>query len=214
MDAAGRDTVLSWRGARGRMRGLSYDPFPEAPFHDVAANGSGVAIAECSDTLPGSLVLRIVAPDASERWRRALIVHTDTVTLIEHDSIVDDARANVGELREYLLKLGLPPRGTPEVPTVAEVRERLRLPSHRPPVRAIRFGADGTLWLELRRTTEGATWLAIDTASRPILTVNLPAAAVFGPATRASLWYSELDDTGAPWVVRARFTPRQDGASR
>jgi hypothetical protein len=94
-------------------------------LHDIAPNGSGDASSDWSDTLRGSLVPRIVAPDATERWRRELAVHTDTVTPMEHDSIVGDARANVGELREYLLKPGLPPGGAPEVPTVAEARERL-----------------------------------------------------------------------------------------
>jgi hypothetical protein len=169
----------------------------------VASDGSAIAVVDWSDQTPESLILRIVSPDGRVGWQKELAVQSDTVPKTKRDSIVAEAQRAVRELRENLLAHGLSPRGVPEVPTKSEVEATLYLPSHRPPVWGIRLGVDGSIWLELRRTTEGATWLVVDRDSGPLFTVTLSPGAVFGQATRRGLWYSEVDGSGVPWVVRA-----------
>lgn len=209
-----RDTVLSWRSNRGRLRGLFFDPIPEPPFFSVASDGSGVVVAEWSPDTPASLVLRLIDPDGTERWRRELSVTPQTVSSTEHDSLVAEGRENVRVLREGLMAQGLPPTVAPDVPTEAEARASIYLPTHRPPVREIRHGVDGTIWLELSEDDEGARWLALDPDSGPLLTVTLPAEARFREATQSSLWYTEQDDLGVPWVVRASFAPSVEQGAR
>jgi hypothetical protein len=156
------------------------------------------------------LTLRLLAPDGTERWRRELDVRPRPVPDAEHDSIVDDAHARVGRLGESLLGYGLSPGGVPAVPSATEARSILYLPAYRPHVRAIRIGVDGTIWLELSETADGATWLALDPATGPLLTITLPPGVSFGQATRSGVWYSELDDIGVPWVVHALFAPASE----
>lgn len=201
-----RDTILTWRSNRGRMRGLPFDPIPEPPFYSVAPDGSGLVLAEWNDEAPTRLLLRVVDANGEDRWRDELVVDPMLVGQSERDSIIDEARRQVRVLRENLLAHGLSPAGMPDVPSVAEAEADLYLPDARPPIRSIRAGIDGTIWLELSNDSQ---WLIVDPDSGALGTVTLPTAAILGQGSRNSVWYSEVDDDGVPWVVRARFESRE-----
>jgi hypothetical protein len=193
------------------VRGLPFNRIAEPPFFAVAPDGSAIAVAEWREEAPQSLVLRLVAPDGTERWRRELAVRPDPIQASEHDRLIAEAQELVHRARENLLQMGIRPHIAPTVPTVSEARNILYLPAYRPPVQAIRAGVDGTIWLLLGGGIDGATWLALDDDSDPFLTITLPPGATFGQATRNSLWYFEVDDMGVPYVVRARFSPSATG---
>lgn len=211
IESEDRDTLVTWRSNRGRMRGMTFDPIPEPPYFAVTPDGSGFGVAEWSEARPESLVVRIVNPDGVDRWSQRLAVDPEPVPAAEHDRLIAQARERVERLRESLLAQGLTPAGVPEVPSAAEAREDLYLPAHRPPIRAIRLGVDHTIWLQLTEEPSGAKWLAMDPDAGPLLEVTLPAGAIFGQATRDALWYSEMDDLGVSWLVKARFSTRSGG---
>jgi hypothetical protein len=198
-----RDTVLTWRGNRYRMRGLHFDPVPEPPFFAVATDGSAVVLAEWSDDAPGRLGLRTLDPDGSLRWNEDLTVTPRAMSRDERQSIIQDAIDQVDELRENLLEMGLSSAGAPAVPTEAEVRELTFLPSHHPPIRAVSMGVDGTIWLRLEEPGPAERWLALDAEDGVLFRIELPEGARLGQATREAVWYAESDELGVTWVVRA-----------
>jgi hypothetical protein len=213
----GRDTVLTWRSERGRIAGLGFEPVPEPPFYDRASDGSGIVVAEWSADAPGQLGLRMVAPDGSEAWRRDLAFVPVPFDRAERDALVQEARERVDRLRESLLEQGLPPGALPDVPTTAQSEATLLLPDYLPPIRSVRWGAGGLVWLERSRGADLAggpqEWVAFDPASgaagEALFQVTLPGGARFGHATRDALWYAHVDSMGVPWVVKAspRFRP-------
>jgi len=214
-----RDTVLSWRSNRGRLGGLVFDPIPEPPFFAVAADGSGIVVAEWSDEHPDRLRLRVLNPDGSTRWEDALAVVPRPIPADEHHAIIREGRDRVGEMRERLLGMGLSPEGAPRVPTEAEARELIHLPAHRPPVRAVQLAIDGAIWLNLAEPGSAEpgsaeTWLAIHPDEGILFRIDLPEGARLGQGSRDAVWYAEEDELGVTWVVHARLEAAAEPADR
>lgn len=75
-----------------------------------------------------------------------------------------------------------------------------------PPVRELVLGRDGTVWLELRTTTGGHTWLMLDPKGNPVGTVVLPNEVTMKVAERGTVWGFVTDDDGLKGVVRYRVS--------
>jgi hypothetical protein len=209
-----RDTILTYRSKRGRLRGLHFDPIPEPPFFSIAADGSGIAIAEWSAAQPDRLGLRVLYPDGRLLWEEEFTVPRQAIARAELEAIIEEGRELVGRQREDLLTMGLTPAGVPQVPTEAEMAELVHLPAYRPPVRAVHLGVDGTAWLSLAEPQAGEEWVALGRNEGILFRIRVPKGATLGQATREAVWYSEADEVGVTWIVRGQIMDNAETTKR
>jgi hypothetical protein len=197
-----RNPLFDWRADRGRLAGTSFDPIPEPPFYDVAPDGSRILLAEWSADTPGQLRLRSFAPDGAEAWRSSLPVPPQVVAPAVLDSLVEVGRARVGEVRERVIAAGIPPEHAPAVPTADEVRAEAYLPEFRPPIRGVRSGLDGTIWLQRPESASLEAWVVLDDRGTPLFRVRLPAGTHLREGSRGSIWATATGDLDVPYVIR------------
>jgi hypothetical protein len=88
----------------------------------------------------------------------------------------------------------------------AAMASGLELPDHRPPLRSMHVGADGSVWIELEGPpAEWTTWVMLGPDLSPRGRIDLP------PRMRPRYidgwvhWMVELDEMEVPWLVRIRL---------
>jgi hypothetical protein len=115
------------------------------------------------------------------------------------DALVDSIIHSIGESFEL--------RSSPRAPTPARAeimaRDALYRPAFHPPVTALVFGKDGTLWL--RREMLGETtvdWMILSHQGNPIGIVALPSGLQVRVANRGTVWGWETDELDVPYIVR------------
>lgn len=162
-----RSTLFSWRAGRGRLAGISFEPISEPPFHDVAPDGSGVALANWSEARPEVLLVRFFSPAGAEVRSWTFTLPPVPIHGSVRDSLVEVASEQVSDLRRRVIAQGVPEELAPTVPTVVEIRDALYIPAYYPPIREIRVGFDGTVWVGDPGTRVRVSWPWIRMAPRP-----------------------------------------------
>jgi hypothetical protein len=188
-DAA--DTLLRVKEPRGRLQVGDgsvgpYFPFGIPPFHAVAPDGSGVAVADWSDTDPGRLDVRFLAPDGTPSQAWGLDVPVRPVTAAEFASVMEEGLQLLGMVVAQM-EVSMQRTGRDrEIPPVVEavLQRHAYLPDHWPPIRELRVGIDGTIWMlrddgqDTRPSTGGTPrsrhWMAFESDGTPILEVTMP----------------------------------------
>ena len=85
------------------------------------------------------------------------------------------------------------------------LREAIRLPDFRPPIRVLHAGSDGTLWLQLNAAAaDVAEWVLIGADGSPRGRLRLPARMQIHHSALPTVWAVELDDLDVPWLVRLK----------
>ncbi len=95
--------------------------------------------------------------------------------------------------------------------TTPEVRSAIRtvpFPSVYPPVKQVRAGRDGTVWVGLRETADGRPWIILDATGNKIGEVLLPPTVVLWVADQSTIWGVEWDADDMPSIVRYQVSWR------
>jgi hypothetical protein len=201
-----RATLFDWRAERGRLAGTSFAPLPEPPFHDVAADGSAILVVDWADEHPEELRVRVLGPDGSERRALSIPVPAVPVPAAVRDSLLAAGSAHVAGVRERAIAQGISPGNAPQVPGAAEIRERVFLPRHYPPVAEARLGVDGTIWLRRMDGLRPDAWVALDADGAPLFRARLPDGARLRRGSREAVWGTFRGELDVPYVVRWDIT--------
>jgi hypothetical protein len=121
------------------------------------------------------------------------------------DGLVQEGRDRVRAVRERVIQSGIPEAVAPSVPSANEVRATAYLPDYFPPIRGVRLGLDGTVWLQRTEAVAPGPWVALDREGTPLFQVRLPEGVRLSQASRESLWGTLSDDLGVPYVIRLNF---------
>ena len=79
------------------------------------------------------------------------------------------------------------------------------------PVETITLGLDRTVWIGLRPTVEGRSYLVLNAAGDPVGTVVVPRSTRVRQARADRIWVTETDNDGLSSVVRYRVAGLQCG---
>lgn len=195
------DTLFTVPSPRGRLGGTAFAPFRQPPYHHLAPDGSGVVLAEWSEHAPGELMVRFFGPDAGERWSWRLSVPPQPISDALRDSVVEDGAEVLRTLAERLRELGVPEAQIPSL-THAEIESQIYLPEAEPPIRDVRVGIDGTIWLQRSDGPREGPWVAFEPDGTALFQVRLPHGATLRQASREAVWGVESDEMEVPFVVR------------
>ncbi|HUF51882.1 MAG TPA: hypothetical protein VMN60_13740 [Longimicrobiales bacterium] len=95
--------------------------------------------------------------------------------------------------------------GVSEAEMERAVRGAVQLPDHRPPIRLVHAGSDGTLWLQLNTpATDVSEWVMLADDGAPRGRFSLPAGMLVRHSDISVAWAVELDEFDVPWLVRLR----------
>jgi hypothetical protein len=219
------DTLLRVREPRGRLQVGDgsvgpYVPFGTPPFHAVAPDGSGVAVADWSDSDPGRLDFRFLAPDGTTAREWSLDVPVRPVSEADFRRVMDEGlellAMIVGQMEASMQRSGR----LREVPPVEEavLQRYTDFPDHWPPLRELRVGIDGTIWMlrddgqDTRPSSGGTprslTWMAFEPDGTPILKVTMPEGASVRQTSRNTVWGTMQGELNVSHVVRWDLRPR------
>jgi hypothetical protein len=197
-----RGTLFGWRAGRGRLAGTHFEPLPEPPFHDVASDGSRIVVADWSEADPAELVVRVIAPDGGELQAWSFTVAPAAVPQPVRDSLIQAGRDQVAEVRQRVIAQGIPEQAAPAVPSAADVQQAAYLPEYYPPIREVRAGMDGTIWLRRSDGLRPGPWVVLDPSGVPQFAVGLPADVRLRAASREAVWGTASDELGVPYLIR------------
>ena len=79
------------------------------------------------------------------------------------------------------------------------------------PVETITLGLDRTVWIGLRPTDEGRSYLVLNASGDPVGTVVVPQSTRVRQARADRIWVTETDNDGLSSVVRYRVVGLQCG---
>lgn len=98
-----------------------------------------------------------------------------------------------------------PALGIGEGELESALRQAIRLPDFRPPVRSVHAGSDGGVWLQLNTASvDSADWVVIGRDGAPRGTLRLPIRTRIQHAALPTAWTVQLDEFDVPWLVRLR----------
>jgi hypothetical protein len=197
------DTLFTVPNPRGRLAGMAFAPFEQPPFHDAAADGRGILLAEWSETNAGAVRVRFFSPAGSEEQSWTVAFTEKPVSSALRDSLIDAGIASVEALAERLAGQGIPAGSYRETISRTDVEAEVYLPHFSPPVRRVLVGVDDTYWIQLTTgQAEAGDWLAFDTAGAPLFRVRVPDGARLQQASRKSVWATLQDALDVSYVVR------------
>jgi hypothetical protein len=141
----------------------------------------------------GTLDVVRLGPDGDTIYQRQLRYDAIPVPSSVLDSLVEP-------------RLGLAPMlGVSEGELTRALRGAIELPDHRPPVRLVHAGSDGTAWIQLNTpATDTADWVLIGADGAVLGRLTLPAGMRIRYSHLPSAWAVELDEVDVPWLVRLR----------
>lgn len=88
----------------------------------------------------------------------------------------------------------------------AAMASGLELHDHRPPLRAARVAANGSVWIELNGPSlESTDWVVLNPDLTPRGRVTLPARMTPRYIDGSILWVVELDEFDVPWLARLKI---------
>jgi hypothetical protein len=95
--------------------------------------------------------------------------------------------------------------GVTEGQMESALRDAIKLPEFRPPIRVVHAGNDGTLWLQLNLAPAAvAEWVLIGPDGSPRGRLSLPARMQIHHSALPTVWAVDLDDLDVPWLVRLK----------
>jgi hypothetical protein len=71
-----------------------------------------------------------------------------------------------------------------------------------PFARSVRFGFDGSIWLQQRRADADAVWIGLDARGTPFATLTMPAGHYFSTGSVSQVWTTSQDADGFPNATR------------
>ncbi|HUH13391.1 MAG TPA: hypothetical protein VMK65_09790 [Longimicrobiales bacterium] len=191
---------------------FSGQPFGDAPLTSVHPDTALLVLDRSvrSGEAP-TFTLAKIRFGGDTLWRRSYPYEPVPLTSAEADSTaaawverLKDSRmvADMGQVRAQRL-----------------YREALYVPPHRPPVRGITVGRDGTIWLLLTDADpDTARRMVLDRDGEPVADVRMPAGTNPRYIDGDEVWASETDELDVPYLVRYRIVREAEvagaGASR
>lgn len=101
---------------------------------------------------------------------------------------------------------GSPPDAA-TVPDPDEVLRQVFLPGYYPPIRAVRLGIDGTVWVQRTDGLDEGPWVALAPDGTPQFQVGLPEKATLRHGSSEAIWGTEIGEMDVPHVVRWEIVP-------
>lgn len=94
-------------------------------------------------------------------------------------------------------------RGVTPAEMERALREAVQLPSHRPPIRVVHAGADGTAWLQLNTAAvDVIDWVVLSADGSVLGRVGLPPGVQIYHSALPTVWAVDVDDLDVPWLLR------------
>ena len=196
------DTLFTIPNPRGSLNGTAFAPFPIPPFHDIATDGSMIALAEWSETLPGEFAVGLFTIATNERRALTVKIGQHALPSAVRDSVINAGIETIRALGERLRARGLPEGSFPTTISRGEVEETAYLPSHYPPIRRVLVGLDETIWIERMNGLERGSWVALDLNGTPLFSITLPPSATLRQAARHAVWATDRDSLDVSYLVR------------
>lgn len=189
----------------GGGRRVAPSPPSVMPWWLTLPDGYIVVDAPVPQSEEGTLTITRIGLNRDTVYSRALHYRAARYGAAELDSIAARAaRGEAGGMVPFGPAGGARPPVPPDVDRIANaMRSAMRFPEFKVPVVTARLGQDESIWILLREA-DGPTarWLIIDPTGDPRGTLELPADASVLWTRADTLWTSERDDDGVPWLVR------------
>ncbi len=201
------DTLFTAANPRGRLAGLRFDPVPQPPFHAVAPTGDRVAVAHWHDDEPGTVRVRVYAPEGAETASWTLDFPVIPLDDAARDSVLGAGVEAIEQLAVRLREQGIPENAFRATISRSEVEAEVYLPAHYPPVRGIRLGHDGTVWIATADGLDEGPWLVLDARGEALFRVDVPEGVTVRAVSGATIWATERDALDVPYLVRYDVRP-------
>jgi hypothetical protein len=191
------ETWIRLRSPFGPM--MLNQPFAAASVFVISADGLRLAVADAGGAAGRSRATFRVSVLGSIRdtiWSNSYAFEPTPIAPFMVDS-------SVSAMAGGLNREAFPDLAEAE----GQIRQRLSLPDHLPPVSGGAFSDDGSLWLR-REDIPGRDqrWTVLDSAGAPLARIMLPRTLRVEVVRSNMLWGVETDELGVPYVVRYRIT--------
>jgi hypothetical protein len=178
------------------VEGLGWPmPFAMAPRTSFSPDGRLVAdmFAQATSASGGTLTLAVMTAQGDTVFVRGYPFAGEPVSGSARDSAL-----------ATLMPEGTPREGPADVGRRRQEIARERMPAVHPPASEFRVGLDGSIWIDLRPTSEGNVTLVLDPRGVPIASVLVPGGVLIRQASRDHVWAIHRDALGLTSVVRYR----------
>ncbi len=174
------------------------EPVPAPPLVAFAPDGTGFAIAEWTDSVPGTVYVRRVDASGADVWRRTLRFPLVPIPQTVRDSLIAHGVGMVAPQIERNRSGGM------VISQSAEdlVRDALALPEHYAPIRALLIGGDGTVWLQRAVSPDSGPWVSLSADGEPRFEVETPPYFQLGTVVNEAMWGTMLDEMDVPYIVK------------
>jgi hypothetical protein len=203
-DREGRPVdTLGWyamsMGRTARVGTTSVSVSPMLPDADLSseAEGDSIVVHRPAATAAGHAVFTVtrVREGGDTIYHRALRYAPIAVTPAYRDSVIES------RLDTY--------RNRPQPPDIGAIRRiletELEWPAFHPPVRSVRRGKDGEVWLLREAMGEGTRWTVLAADGTPRGHLTLPPTMSAYQSDGTHVWGVERDAFEVPWLVRYRM---------
>lgn len=211
-DGSVADTLL-WRSVRNqslrvaledRRRFFLPQPWDDSPLLESAPDGTGFVTVdrEAATGREAYFTVTRFRADGEIVYRRTFGYVPEAIPRGWADGFIREHAEALAELRP----------GTPVGVMERELSRGLFVPRYKPPVSAVVFGSDGTVWLRREHgESTSVTWQVLDRDGRMEANVAVPRRLTVLVAKRQRVWGTLTDENDAPSLVRysVRTTPRR-----
>jgi hypothetical protein len=173
----------------GSWAGSAALPSANLPAVRLAEDGSRVliALADLEGDRAGTFSLIALGADGDTLLDRRYAFEPIEVTPAYADSAIEAYAARIAP------------------PLARLYREQAQYPPLMKPILGVLDGADGTIWLSLRRSSGERIYTVLDEAGGVVGQVPMPRGVFVAIAARSHLWTVEIDEWGVPSLVRYRL---------
>lgn len=174
-------------------------PFSAPPHVSAAVDGSSIAwlTTDIASRTGGTITATMLDARGARTYERQFAFTGEPIP----------QRAADSALAAMLPRPGAATEGPSDLPRRFQALARERMPPVYAPVFAIVNGFDGTLWITLRRTSEGQVAVMLDRLGNPALSVRLPPSTRIWAGSPTHIWTTQSDADGMQHVVRYRIVP-------
>lgn len=183
---------IRWHGA---LVATGVHPMSDAPLVAFSQDGRVVILERDVDAAPFVRIVA-VAPAGDTLWSREYPYEPREIPASETDSAYDVA------IEAFKVFTHLEGRLSDD-DAEAAFRQSASVPAHRPPVRDLRVGVDGRVWLEWSNAPGlSVTWWVLDRHGVPEAQLTTHERILFKAADARSIWAVETDALDVPYLVR------------
>ena len=187
----------------GSARLYRDQPFGDADLVDVGGNVPAVVRVDRSSGPPGSVTVVLHDLHGGEIYNASIELPALPLTQSDVQRALDDMVAEFTRSAPGAPPAAIAPPGRLE----AWGRASLYAPEYRPPVDAVRIGADGSVWLRQTGARDGlCVWTVLSDQGEGIADVSLPTDLELFWATPTRVYGIETDDLDVPYLVRYEVT--------